>query len=281
MKNLKYFLLLISALYLIACEEVIEFDLNNQENSRLVVEGNLTDQTKAHVVKLTRTSSYYENQQAPLETGATVTLSDGTSIHTLTETSQGIYETLPTYKGEIGKSYTLTITTSNFDTYSATSTLNPVANIDTIMVDMDGGIKGPEDHFLAFKHFGPEPPTLGNNYMWLIEMNGENLTSTATEITFVTDEFVNGNYIGGFIIHEIEEKEIPLVDSLKIEVELHSISREYHDFLMAVVMETEFSGSIFSGPPANIPSNISNGGLGFFRASAVNSKYIEIENPLY
>jgi hypothetical protein len=287
MKYSNYILLILITVILSACSEVIDFDLNDQENSRLVVEGNITDQTKEHTVKLTRTSSYYENEPAPKETGANVTISDGVSLHTLTETSPGIYQTASNYKGEIGKTYTLDITTTNNDFYTASSTLTSVSHIDTILVDLQEGMKGgggdedeDSEFVLALKHYGPEPATTGNNYMWLVTLNDINKTETVTDITFVTDEFVNGNYIADFNIHEIDVEEVPLVDTLRLNVELHSISREYHDFLLAIFLETEYNGTLFSGPPANIPSNISNGALGFFRASAVYSKYIEIENPL-
>lgn len=288
MKNLNYFILLSVVLFLFSCEEKIDFDLNDQENSRLVVEGNLTNQTKIHTVELSRTSSYYENQSAPRETGATVSISDGTTSHQLTETNPGIYETAPTYKGEIGKTYTLNITTSNSENYTASSSITPVTHIDTILTFVEESVKGQggsgqefKDNVLSFYHFGPEPATLGNNYLWKLNLNGQDLSSSATEVTFETDELVNGNYINGFFIHQIDEFDPILdTDSLKFTVELHSISKEYYDFLLAIILETEFSGGLFSGPPANIPSNISNGGLGFFRASAVSSIYIEMENPL-
>lgn len=283
MKNLTYILLIVTSCLFISCDKVIDFDLNDQENSRLVVEGNITDQTKIHTVKLTRTSSYYEDQAAPKETGAIVTIFDGTSTHILTEnnSSPGVYETSPTYKGVIGKTYTLNITTANNDNYTASSTLTSVAPIDSVHIDLQKGFKSeePEDYVLAIKHFGPEPATIGNNYMWFVTLNNINITETVSDIMFVTDEFVNGNYISGFNIHEIIVEEVPVVDTLRFNVEIHSISREYHDFLLAIVLETEYNGGLFSGPPANIPSNISNGALGFFRASAVYSKYIEIENP--
>ncbi|PCI93852.1 MAG: hypothetical protein COB15_15585 [Flavobacteriales bacterium] len=284
MKISIYTLLLIILLCFCSCEQTIDFDLNNQENARLVVEGQITDQAKAHTVKLTRTSSYYENEPAPTETGANVFLFDGTVTHTLTETDPGIYQTASNFKGEIGKTYTLSINTVNNKNYSATSTLAAVSTIDSLTVSFEepekGGGKDDESYVLNLRHYGPEPATLGNNYIWLISLNDSNLTETVTDIPFISDEYSNGNYFNGYTINEVFEEDIPLTDSLFYEVELHSISRKYHDFLLAILIETEFNGSIFSGPPANIPSNISNGALGFFRASAVYTKSIVIENPL-
>ena len=286
MKKLTYIIAVLSIFTFYSCEEKIDFDLNNQENSRLVVEGSITDQAKAHVVKLTRTTSYYENQPAPKETGATVTISDGTSTHTLTETSAGVYETAPTYKGEIGKSYTLEITTKDNDSYSATSTIYSVAPIDTIGAIYEEGYHEGGAYYhggYTLMHFGPEPAGIGNNYMWLVDLNGKSLTKNVSEITFVTDEFVDGNYINGFEFHFIDELDadsiLALEDTLKLTVEMHSISRGYYEFMLAIMLETDWRGGLFDGPPANIPSNISNGALGYFRASAVSSMYQEIHVP--
>jgi hypothetical protein len=274
MKTIKNILLIAFILTLFSCEKTIDFDLNNEENSRLVVEADLTDQVKAHRVKLTRTSSYYENQSAPVETGATVTISDGTTVQLLTEVTPGIYETPSTYAGIIGNTYTLTINTSNNQNYTASSYLASVAPIDTILFDLGKDFE--DNDVLILQHFGPEPLGVGNNYMWLVNINGIDFTGKVGDLTFVTDEFVDGNYIAGFEFQEIKLEDLPVVDTMKVTVEMHSISRPYYDFLLAVLLETEYNGGLFSGPPANIPSNISNGALGFFRASAVSSKYIEL-----
>ena len=56
-----------------------------------------------------------------------------------------------------------------------------------------------------------------------------------------------------------------------------SISKEENEFINAFNNESQNGGSIFSGPPANIPSNLKNisgglEGLGFFGASAKTTK---------
>lgn len=273
MKVLKQTFIIALTLVLFSCQKKIDFDLNNQENSRLVVEGSITDQTKAHTIDLTRTSSYYENQPAPREEGATVTISDGITIETLTETSPGVYQTSATYAGVVGRTYTLNITTSDNQFYTAESMLEAVAPIDTVLLDV--GVSFDDEDVLILQHYGSEPVGEGNNYMWLVDINGIDYTEDVNDIMFVTDEFVDGNYITGFEFQEIELEDLPQDDTLRITVEMHSISKPYYDFLLAIVLETQFNGELFSGPPANIPSNISNGALGFFRASAVSTEYIE------
>jgi hypothetical protein len=71
----------------------------------------------------------------------------------------------------------------------------------------------------------------------------------------------------------LAQEEIKL-DTNVIRVEMLSISRDEFNFNNAFFNETMGNGSIFSGPPADVPSNLKNldsdnNGLGFFGASAV------------
>lgn len=262
---------------LASCSEKIDFELNNEENSRLVVEGSITDQQKAHSVRLTRTSSYYENQPAPTETGATVSITDGTTTFPLTESSPGFYETDTTVQGVVGNTYTLNITTKDAESYTASSILAPVSTIDTVLyhfVDQIGNA-GVQEVGYELLHFGPEPLGLGNNYMWLTYVNDTLVTKEIKNIMFVNDEFVDGNYILGFGFYVIQRTLAP-TDTLNVKVEMHSISRDYYEFLFSAMLETTWRGSLFDGPPANVPSNVDNGALGFFRASAVSSINIKV-----
>jgi hypothetical protein len=69
--------LAIFALFNTSCTERIELELNSDEHVRLVVEGWITNQQKAHSVKLTTTTSYFENEAAPKVSGAVVSITDG------------------------------------------------------------------------------------------------------------------------------------------------------------------------------------------------------------
>ena len=51
-----------------------------------------------------------------------------------------------------------------------------------------------------------------------------------------------------------------------ITLEMAGITEEYANFIWDVQDETGFNTPLFSGPPANIRGNISNGAIGFFYA---------------
>jgi len=273
--TIKIAILLTFVIVMVSCRKDIDFELNNEINSRLVVDGGITDQQKAHRIELTRTSSYYENQVAPKETGATVTISDGSTTFPLSEISDGVYETGINVKGVIGKNYTLNINTKDGKSYTASAQLNSVSAIDTITFEyvskiVQGGVQ--KDGY-ELKHWGQESSAIGNCYMWLVYVDNELATNKINDIRFVKDDFVNGNYIVNFPIYIIESA---VVDTVDVRVEMHSISLPYYEFLSAIRIETSSGLGLFDGPPANIPSNISNGALGWFEASAVSEKSIEV-----
>ena len=97
---MKYNILTIGVLSVVlgtACTEKMDIDLNEGENNRLVVEGYISTDTMQHSVRLTRSTSYFYNQPAAPEEGATVTISDSEgNIFPLTyDESTGNYLTDP------------------------------------------------------------------------------------------------------------------------------------------------------------------------------------------
>jgi hypothetical protein len=90
-------------------------------------------------------------------------------------------------------------------------------------------------------------------------------------VVFVSDEFVNGRYVRDLVTHIINEKDF-LGDSMKVTLEMESITKEYYDYLTGLMLETVWRGSPWDGPPANVPSNMNNGARGYFRASGVSRK---------
>ena len=49
----------------------------------------------------------------------------------------------------------------------------------------------------------------------------------------------------------------------------YALSNEYAEYLRAVLLETKWRGGFLDSQPANVPSNFSNGALGFFSVCAV------------
>jgi hypothetical protein len=261
-----------------SCTEKIDLDLNQGENNRLVVEGSITTEYKIHQVKLTRTSAYFQNQKGIPELNALVSIrNNDTTINLFDIKNNGTYLTDRKYAGKTGKKYTLQIKLANGQEFSASETILPVSQMDSVKYQY---IK-PELPFNKTAHyhiniFVREDPAPGNYYQWEIFMDGNHVTDTLRLKVFASDEYVNGSYLSNWTIYRIPETKLRN-EQHEIKVQMLSVSKEKYTFYYAILLETIYSGSAFSGTPANVPSNISNGALGFFSASAVSESTLIIQ----
>ncbi len=53
-------------------------------------------------------------------------------------------------------------------------------------------------------------------------------------------------------------------------IEMHSLTKEAYEYYKALIQQFRTDGGAYSPSPASPPTNLDNGALGFFRASAVN-----------
>lgn len=256
--------------FITSCSEIIDMDLNDAENNRLVVEGTITTERKTHWIKLSRTSDYFVNQPTNAELNAQISVStEDTTFYYTDPDNDGVYVTDKELSAKAGKTYTLNIQLSNGEQYSAESYMKAIYPMDSISYSYaKSNIPVEEGYFYLINIFVQEPESVGDYYLWEVFINDVLESDTLRKKTFVSDEFVNGSYIADWPVYEIEEAKITK-DTTVIKLQMLSISKAEYEFKLAVLLETDFSGAGFNGPPANIPSNISNGALGFFGASAV------------
>lgn len=271
-KKLIYLLLTVIAgiLFLFSCEEIMDVDFSGDSTRNLVVEGSITTDLKSHHVTLSYTGDFFRKTEKEMATGAEVSITDGENVFILTEESAGEYITDSNVQGETGKTYTLAIKLSDGREYTASDQLRPCVDIDSIRQSPNANsfLNG---YGYDVLFYGREPEPAGDYYLYLLSINNTLYTDTITEVSFVSDEFVNGNYIRDFPVYRIREAEVMPVP-VEVTLEMHSITRQYYDFLSALMIETVWRGSPWDGPPANVPGNISNGASGFFRASEIKRK---------
>lgn len=254
------------------CTEKIDIQLDDTYE-RLVVYGIITNDTGTHYIGLTKTTSYYYNEAPPAVTGADVEISDdqGHTV-TLTEVEPGKYATPPMYYGIAGRTYTLDINLHDAidgnKHYTAVTGMNPIGKIDSIglVPRPDWGEKG----FYEVTCYYQDPPTK-DFYLFNIYKNGELLTDSLSKIIISSDDFYNGSYTNGIgvgYLDQSKESEIVNVGDT-ITFEGGDITEDYYNFILAAQTESGFQTPLFSGPPANVKGNISNGAVGFFAAYSV------------
>ena len=262
---------LIAALFVfVSCEEIMNVDFAGDSTKNLVVDGAITTDTAQHMVILSYTGDYFAITAQEMATGALVYISEGTDTIPLSELKDGVYTTGSTIAGKVGKKYTLNIKLPDGRKYTASDSIEACSEIDSIRQspNYNSYMSGYGYDVLFYGH---EPQPAGNHYMYNLYIDNKLYTDTITEVNFASDEFVNGSFVRDYQVFRIREKDMMNVTS-SVTLEMNSISKKYYDFLSALMIETIWRGSPWDGPPANIPGNVSNGGTGFFRASAVKRK---------
>ena len=275
MKNIKTILIVVLLLGISIwnCTERIDVEVDSSY-TRLVVEGYLTTDTTAHSVRLTTTSDYFYNHPAPAVSDAVVMIDDGDQAHILSESIPGLYLTSENFYGIPGKTYTLHISGVDVDgngeteEYTASSVLNPVNPIDSVKLR----------YFDAFWVTGYEVQVYAWDsprrdwYSFKVHKNGILLTDTLSEMIVQNDEFFNGNYTYGitsqFLSNDKAEEVVKIGDSITFEI--NGITEDYYNYIVEAQSKVFIQTPLFSGPPANIRTNLDNGAVGFFAAYSVN-----------
>ena len=271
MKKINIIFSAILLIILNACTEKIDIKLDDTY-TRLVVDGCITTDTAFQQVRLSTTTNYYYNQQPPAVTGATVVLSDGTNEYVMKETvpgSSGIYQTQNKIAGETGKTYTLKVNLpeaiNKHTDYSASSVLHPVAKLDSTGLEFheDWGKAG----FWVVKCYATDPGGIKNYYLFNVYRNGKLLSDTINKVVISDDILFDGNFtygIGTFYLDN-NRPEQQLRPGDTVTLEMSGITQEYYNFV-SEVQQAGFNIPFFSGPPANVSTNISPDAVGFFTA---------------
>lgn len=266
-----------------ACTEPIDIELGN-DFTRLIVFGEISTDTTVQSIQLTRSADYFSNKPAEVVSGAIVMISDGSAEIFLTESllSPGKYETPSDFAGVPGVTYNLAINNvdinndGNIESYSASSTMPTLASLDSI------GIKYAAYPFFKGSEillYAQDPVESNDFYAFKLRKNGILQTDSLPEIIVQNDLLFNGSYTNGISVQYLDDdkqgERVFAGDTIVFE--MYGIPQAYFNFIIEA--QTEFRGSnpLFSGPPANISTNISNGALGFF--AAVNIKRARVIAP--
>lgn len=262
-QQLLYIFLLFLLLY--GCEKVIDVDLNDAAPA-IVIEGSLSGYPDFAKVKITKTSSYFDDSKSPTVTGANVVIADENGgRYVLQEEVDGVY-TSDKIALQVNSSYKLTVETGG-ETYTAESTLPPPVYLDSLDYFYEDSFVFFEDGYVL-QTFFTDPANIENYYRFRIFVNGEMQINTGNFYVF-NDRFTDGKRL------EVDIRNVEIVPSDTVVVQLLSIDKPAYDFY------TTFEDLMFNNPgsaaPANPITNLSNGALGYFSAWTSSTKSIIIQ----
>lgn len=263
--------LVLISLLAVSCKDKIDVDLQSLSQRLIVVEGMITDQPGPHYIKLSYSADYFYNQETPRVTGADVRISWADTSIQLTEvdTVPGLYQTTQEFAGQAGETYSLSVMDVFGQRVTASCYLASVSPIDSVNIDYY------VEPFSGDKYYrvnlnAQEPAGKGDNYFFSVYVNDTLVSDTVYNQTAVVDDYYDGEYLADFSVFYFEAERVK-TDTFSVRTEMYSAPRAYIDFIYGVQNITIYSGTIFSVTPANPRTNLSEGGWGFFLASAVNS----------
>ncbi len=261
-----------------SCEKTVLLDLN-QMPSKIVIEGLVTNQPGYQFVKISRTSGFYESGQTPRVVDAVVSVEDDLGsefifTHNPNDhpDSTGYYFPATEFVGEIGRRYLLQVFVDG-ENYQAEDQLFAVTDIDSLQYQINSDERSEpkeEDKFYEVLLYAKEPQATTDYYLFKFYRNDSLKIYAPSDIYFADDKTL-GEEINGVPSPVYYAPE----DSAR--VEMYSLSREGYVFYSDLFNLLNNDGGMFSPPPANSRTNLSNGALGFFHASAVAISGIRIK----
>lgn len=181
-----------------------------------------------------------------------------------------------------GRTYSMKVISGTKE-YMATSFLPHVPEIDSIGYTQDNKVKEPAEACTPLIYF-KEPQGVRNYY--LIQLNDEvgsrTYSNTLWQFSIISDEFLQP-YVNGLNISQGQTPrsiEYPIYypgDS--IYVALSSLTKNAFEYYKALIQQFKNDGGAYQPSPGSPPTNMSNGALGYFRASSMSEKRIKIPRP--
>jgi hypothetical protein len=270
--------LIFTAIIFWSCDEPVRLDVTQGE-SRIVIEGQVTNLSGQQYVKVSQSNGFYDTGKSPRITDAVVVVSDDAGnefpfIHNPGNyaDSAGYYLPQHEFTGEVGNTYFLTVTIGD-QVYEAQDKLFRVTTIDSLAYQIDEDEReDPEDEgkFYEVLIYAKEPQDTEDYYLFKFYRNDSLKLDFDTDIYFSDDETLGENIDG-------VSSPIYFAPGDQARCEIFSLSRTAFVFYSDLQSLLNNDGGLFSQPPANTRTNLTNGALGFFQASAMHVSEVEIK----
>ena len=278
-----------------ACTDPVDLD-STFETPQPVVEAWLTNQSVEQVITLSFTQDFFANTLPDPLTGAEVLVcqtSIGNDCFVFAEAEAGRYVWTPNASetiGEVGETYTLTIENGN-ETYTATTSMNRVASIDSISFQFEEEQLG-LDEGLYGQVYARDVQGVGDRYLIRSTIN-DTLLNRIEELNIAYDAaFDGGTPTDGiyfilpirFGVNKLDSNgsAIPLVSGNVMKIDIWSISPTAFDFLdVAQRQILNGDAQLFSEPVVSVRGNIRNAAddesvIGMFNVAAVSTMTREV-----
>lgn len=259
---------------LLGCVKQTDWQVPGPAPVSLVVDAVITDEVKTHSICLSLPVSQLNQLPQPFS-GASVLISneDSTWILTESDSKPGCYLTPSWFLARLEKTYTLVIS-KNDQLYTAKTTMLPEKPFTELRY-----LKNEAEN-LYYIDWVANAFSTSDAAMWevLIDWSmvpgyesGDSL-STHARLLFYTLPTL-----------DVSEVFAPMMESTLfpagtiITERRYSLTPAHAGFIRELLLETNWTGGLFSTAPANVTTNMSNGAIGFFGACAVYELSVVVE----
>jgi hypothetical protein len=271
---MKKVILFIFALFsLTGCVKQIDWPSDNQPLHLIIVDGTITDERKVQTIRISFPVTQLNSTPLPV-TGADVLISNEDSTWQLTENpvNSGLYLTDPTFLARLEKNYTLFIYQDN-QIYSAKAymvagsvfnELQYIKNTDNELFHIDW----------VANAFSSKDPAMWEILLdWTKVPGYENLDSANCQARMLFYTFPTLD-VSEIFAPEMEKTSFPA--GTIINERRYSLTPEHAEFLRELMLETNWTGGLFSLANANVMTNLSSGAIGYFAVCSVTSLSITV-----
>lgn len=260
--------IIVAALMFSSCTKIIELDLNTSD-PQIVVDAHLSDDpTDKATVRLSKTVNFSATNTFPPLSSAVVFIKNRTTgeVDTLKETSAGLYRGSKLV-GKVGHTYDLTIQTGG-KTITASSTIPRKVSLDSISA-LKQSFFGNSNISLIPRYV--DPKGIGDNYRFIMSVNGKVLKDIFTFNDELSDGGLNGRPLfggGG------EDEAIKVGDTVTLEMQ----GIDAPNYLYFTSMAEGSGGpNSDSATPTNPVTNLNGAILGYFSAYSTQKKTVTIK----
>ena len=288
----------ISLFFFANCVEKFDLGLESTD-SHLVVEGLVENNAGPHYIRLTKSNVgvkvFEDNDSGFIDNfdvveDATVILTDDfgqvETLELIPKNDQldpydypyqkfgGFYKTT-NFIGVPGRTYFLKVITKEGKIYTASDYMKKTPQIESLSYELRTLEKDGSEYYVPLLHFD-EPNSIGDYYLISnseYKFDEPKLNTISTwRFEVLSDKNLNSGSISTFLDNGAEPNDFgyyPYSYGSEIHVKMSSLSIESYNYYKLLLTQFEQDGGAYNPSPASPPTNISNGGLGFFRASAV------------
>lgn len=236
----------------ISCRKKIDIDLN-ESTPKLVLEANYNANDSTVSVRITKTSSYFDDNSSPVINNATVTITNQAGISSnVSFLNDGTYE-LTEYAPEWNTTYKMNIVVDGTNYESSCFLHDTISLIRPMKTEFTPGFFGGDDGESAYVEYQDPAGTTEDATIAVLSINDERF-GTFQEMMTNDDELTNGNLFSRPFFGKIGQSG----DSVTIELLTVDIK------ILRYVDQTKSLSNPNNAAPANPDYLWTNDALGYF-----------------